>query len=98
VEKVLTFNGTGAALTGEEVLQKEGLEVRVMARPNVLGGQCGFCLRVNPADLARAVGLLTAAHVAVLQVYDQKPGSRGLWIYEEVPRDRWEIFPEPIET
>jgi hypothetical protein len=88
-EKVLTFDGTGAALIGEEALQKEGLAVWVMARPISLGAQCGFCLRVLPVELARAVRVLTAAQVKIRGVYDRLLNDQGHSTYVEVPRATW---------
>jgi hypothetical protein len=89
MEKVLTFDGTGAALAGEERLKAAGIPVRVMARPSALGAQCGFCLRVGPEDLARASGVLREANLTVRGVYDQIPGPGGRWAYAETPSSQW---------
>ncbi|MDR2422565.1 MAG: DUF3343 domain-containing protein [Deltaproteobacteria bacterium] len=89
MEKILTFDSTGAALNGEERLKAAGIPVRVMARPNALGAQCGFCLRLDPEDLARALGVLRAANLTVRGVYDMAPALGGGWSYAETPLDQW---------
>jgi hypothetical protein len=91
MEKILTFDGTGAALRGEEALKAEKIPVRVMARPNALGAQCGFCLRVDPEDLARATKTLRAERIAIRGVYDQVPDPDGRWNYRAVPLSFWAI-------
>ncbi|MDR1870417.1 MAG: DUF3343 domain-containing protein [Deltaproteobacteria bacterium] len=81
MEKILTFDGTGAALQGEEVLKEAGIPVRVMARPNSLGAQCGFCLRLDPETLEIGLKTLKASRIQVKGVYDQVQGPSGLWEY-----------------
>jgi hypothetical protein len=80
-EIIITFAATGAALKGEEVLQKHGLPVRVMARPNDLGAQCGFCLRVDPENWPQAVFLLEKEDIKIEGLYNQLPTENGRWAY-----------------
>jgi hypothetical protein len=89
VEKVITFDGTGAALLGEEALKAQDLEVRVMARPNALGAQCGFCLRVGAGDLRKATRILRRARLPISGVYDKIAGPDGRWVYQPIPPRLW---------
>jgi hypothetical protein len=89
VENILTFDGTNAALMGEEALKAGGLSVRVMARPNSLGAQCGFCLRVDPADLRAATQILQKAGLAIKGVYDLAYDAKGRVSYEETSASLW---------
>jgi hypothetical protein len=85
MEKILTFDGVNAALTGEEALKAASVPVRVMARPNALGAQCGFCLRVDPENLAEAIRILAQAGVVVKGAYDRVIGQNGEAFYVEIP-------------
>ncbi|MDR1546266.1 MAG: DUF3343 domain-containing protein [Deltaproteobacteria bacterium] len=64
METVLTFQSAAQALNGEQALAAAGFKVGLMARPTALGSECGFCLRLAAADLARALATLQAAGLA----------------------------------
>ena len=57
-ELIITFHNTHEAIMAEMVLLDSGIDVRVMPMPAQLGPACGIALRIAPADLERAGGLL----------------------------------------
>ncbi len=76
-ELVFTFASTHAAITGEATLVKEGLGVRVMAKPDSIGAGCGICLRVSPKDGKTAEKLLTENGAAPEGIFLSKRTSQG---------------------
>jgi hypothetical protein len=75
MKAVITFDSAAHALAGDEALAKAGLPVSVMGRPVELGGDCGFCLRVGPGDLDRALKILRGAGLAWAGAYLDSPGA-----------------------
>ncbi|MDR2444129.1 MAG: DUF3343 domain-containing protein [Deltaproteobacteria bacterium] len=61
MKALITFDSTSHALSGETALQDKGLAVSLMGRPVELGGDCGFCLRVEWEDLDIALIVLSEA-------------------------------------
>jgi hypothetical protein len=89
LDTVIIIDGTAAALAGEEILLQQGVKVGVMSRPTELGSACGFCLRVERKDLAKAVLVLDKAEVKIGGVYDQKADKLGRWKYTPLNEELW---------
>ncbi|MDR1607824.1 MAG: DUF3343 domain-containing protein [Deltaproteobacteria bacterium] len=89
MEKILTFDGTNAALRAEDILKAEGIPVRIMSRPNSLGAECGFCVRLDPETwllgLRRLLGRVT-----IRGVYDMFLDPESRYVYKEIPLAVWE--------
>ncbi|MDR1045646.1 MAG: DUF3343 domain-containing protein [Candidatus Adiutrix sp.] len=81
MEIVFTFHNTHSAIGGEKALMNGGLKVKVMALPSDLGAGCGLCLRVEEADLSRALELLAGAGLAAEGLY-RKIKAHGKFGYE----------------
>lgn len=62
---VFGFKSTHAALDAESLLLDMGLDVVPIPTPRSLGAHCGIALRLEPADAARALDLLSNAGIAV---------------------------------
>jgi hypothetical protein len=58
---IITFHSTVHALNAEQSLLDAGVSVGLMSRPNELGADCGFCVRVEEIDLERALEIFRAA-------------------------------------
>jgi hypothetical protein len=76
MEAIFSFNDTHSAIESESKLLSAGLAVGMMARPTNLGGQCGFCLRLDGQSLERAKKILTEAGIVWEGVYVKSEGSK----------------------
>lgn len=85
IEVVFTFAATSHAIGGEQALLNEGIAVRVMPRPSVLGDGCGICLRTAQSGMDSALRVLAQAGVDVEGVY-LKSRECGKSVYTKVPR------------
>jgi hypothetical protein len=66
----ITFRSVTPAQRGQRVLQKAGLDVILQRTPRWMEERgCGYCLRLRPGDLLRAVELLRRENVAFSKVY-----------------------------
>lgn len=81
-EIVLTFKNTNHSVRAETALAEAGIAVRVMPLPAAISAGCGLCLRVDPEDAQRAIGLLERVQAPVLGAYTREAcgGKSG---YEE---------------
>jgi hypothetical protein len=68
-EAVFTFHNTHEAISGERLLLKGGVKVKVMPLPSSLGAGCGFCLRVAPDDLDDSRRLLKESAISPQGLY-----------------------------
>ena len=78
----ITFRSVTPAQRGQRVLQKAGVDVILQRTPRFMEEKgCGYCLRLRPGDLVRAVELLRKENVAFSKVYANvggKPEERQL--------------------
>jgi hypothetical protein len=66
----ITFRSVTPAQRGQRVLQKAGFDVILQRTPRWMEERgCGYCLRLRPGDLLRAVELLRRENVAFSKVY-----------------------------
>jgi len=72
----ITFRSVTPAQRGQRVLQKAGVDVILQRTPRWMEERgCGYCLRLRPGDLLRAVELLRRENVAFSKVYATIGGS-----------------------
>lgn len=72
----ITFRSVTPAQRGQRVLQKAGVDVVLQRTPRFMEERgCGYCLRLRPADLHRAVELLRRENVAFSKVYATVGGN-----------------------
>lgn len=67
---LITFRSITPAQRGQRVLQGAGILCTLQRTPKVLAQQgCGYCLRLRPGDVLRAVALLRSAGLGFSKVY-----------------------------
>ena len=72
----ITFRSVTPAQRGQQVLQKAGVDVVLQRTPRFMEERgCGYCLRLRPADLHRAVEFLRRENVAFSKVYATVGGN-----------------------
>ena len=72
----ITFRSVTPAQRGQRVLQKAGVDVILQHTPRFMQERgCGYCLRLRPGDLHRAVELLRRENVAFSKVYATVGGN-----------------------
>ena len=72
----ITFRSVTPAQRGQRVLQKAGVDVILQRTPRFMEERgCGYCLRLRPGDLHRAVDLLRRENVAFSKVYATVGGN-----------------------
>ena len=72
----ITFRSVTPAQRGQRVLQKAGVDVILQRTPRFMEERgCGYCLRLRPGDLHRAVELLRSENVAFSKVYATVGGN-----------------------
>lgn len=72
----ITFRSVTPAQRGQRVLQKAGVDVVLQRTPRFMEERgCGYCLRLRPADLHRAVEFLRRENVAFSKVYATVGGN-----------------------
>lgn len=72
----ITFRSVTPAQRGQRVLQKAGVDVILQRTPRWMEERgCGYCLRLRPGDLLRAVELLRRENIAFSKVYATIGGS-----------------------
>ena len=72
----ITFRSVTPAQRAQRVLQKAGMDPLLQRTPRWMAERgCGYCLRVQSADLMRAVELLRRENVAVSKVYATTGGN-----------------------
>jgi hypothetical protein len=67
---VILFDASTHALRAEKVLQRAGIECKLIPVPRHLSSDCGVCLRVTRADAEAARQAIEQARVAVAAVHD----------------------------
>lgn len=66
----ITFRSITPAQRGQRVLQAAGIVCALQRTPKQMAQQgCGYCLRLWPGDVARAVALLREQGVPMSKVY-----------------------------
>ena len=72
----ITFRSVTPAQRGQRVLQKAGIDAALQRTPRWMEERgCGYCLRLRPGDLVRAVELLRRENVAFSKVYGTVGGN-----------------------
>lgn len=72
----ITFRSVTPAQRGQRVLQKAGIDAALQRTPRWMEERgCGYCLRLRPVDLMRAVALLRRENVAFSKVYAMEGGQ-----------------------
>ena len=72
----ITFRSVTPAQRGQRVLQKAGVDVILQRTPRFMEERgCGYCLRLRPGDLHRAVELVRRENVAFSKVYATVGGN-----------------------
>jgi hypothetical protein len=72
----ITFRSVTPAQRGQRVLQKAGVDVILQRTPRFMEERgCGYCLRLRPGDLHRAVELLRRENVVFSKVYATVGGN-----------------------
>ena len=67
---VILVQSTSHAIRGEHLLTRAGIPCKLVPVPRTLSSDCGVCLRIAPADRARALGALQEGRLEVVQVHD----------------------------
>ena len=76
---LITFRSITPAQRAQRLLQRAGIGCTLQRTPKSLAQQgCGYCLRLRPEDVGRAVELLRAQNVPMSKVYAG---------YEDGPRE-----------
>ncbi|MDR2387324.1 MAG: DUF3343 domain-containing protein [Deltaproteobacteria bacterium] len=83
-EAIITFHSTAASIEAEDLLLSAQVAVRVMGRPNELGTDCGFCLKINLDDLTKALEIIKKANINIQKIYQVALGQDGKWQYKPI--------------
>jgi hypothetical protein len=67
---VILVYSTSHAIRAEKVLEKQGIECRLLPVPRHLSSDCGICVRVTRREVPAVRALLEAAKVEVAGVHD----------------------------
>ena len=67
---VILFHSTSHAIRAEKVLQKAGLQSKMIPVPRQLSSDCGVCIRVARADHLASLRALEAAGVETIGIHD----------------------------
>ena len=66
----ITFRSITPAQRGQRVLETAGIECTLQRTPKQMAQQgCGYCLRLRPGEVARAVAILREQGVNFSKVY-----------------------------
>ena len=66
----ITFRSITPAQRGQRALSSAGIECTLQRTPKQMAQQgCGYCLRLRPGDVARAVAILRAQGLGFSKVY-----------------------------
>lgn len=60
---IILVSSTSAALRSEKVLQRAGLDIRLIPTPRELSSNCGIAVRFCWADRDDVVAALAGAHI-----------------------------------
>ncbi|MBE6978388.1 MAG: DUF3343 domain-containing protein [Ruminococcaceae bacterium] len=72
----ITFRSVTPAQRGQRVLQRAGVDTLIQRTPRWMAEKgCGYCLRLRPEELIRAVDLLRRENVPFSKVYATVGGS-----------------------
>ncbi|GMO24982.1 MAG: hypothetical protein Ta2B_04420 [Termitinemataceae bacterium] len=71
-EIMISFENVTKAILAERELLKKGFDVRVMFMPDVIQKGCGFCLRVLPNDIEKAVCILQSFEIKIIESWIKK--------------------------
>ena len=72
----ITFRSVTPAQRGQYILQKAGIDTSLQRTPKFMEERgCGYCLRLRPGDLLRAVRILQRENVAFSKVYAMEGGK-----------------------
>ena len=72
----ITFRSVTPAQRGQRVLQQGGIDSILQRTPRWMAERgCGYCLRLRPEDLMRAVDLLRRENVTFSKVYATVGGN-----------------------
>ena len=73
---LITFRSITPAQRGQKLLQRAGIGCALQRTPKRLAQQgCGYCLRLRPEDMERAVALLREQNVPLSKVYADYEGG-----------------------
>ena len=72
----ITFRSVTPAQRGQRVLQRAGVDSLIQRTPRWMAEKgCGYCLRLRPEELMRAVALLRRENVIFSKVYATVGGN-----------------------
>ena len=72
----ITFRSVTPAQRGQRVLQRAGVDTLIQRTPRQMAEKgCGYCLRLRPEELMRAVALLRRENVPFSKVYATVGGN-----------------------
>ena len=72
----ITFRSVTPAQRGQRVLQRAGVDTLIQRTPRQMAEKgCGYCLRLRPEELMRAVALLRRENVIFSKVYATVGGN-----------------------
>lgn len=72
----ITFRSVTPAQRGQRVLQRAGVDTLIQRTPRWMAEKgCGYCLRLRPEELMRAVALLRRENVIFSKVYATVGGN-----------------------
>ena len=66
---VVLFNTTSSAMKAEKVLEKAGLEMKLIPTPRQFSSDCGISLRFRWDDFNEVKSLLFSANVEINSIY-----------------------------
>jgi hypothetical protein len=67
---VILVSSTSYAIRGEQILNRVGIQSKLIPVPRHLSSDCGVCLRLDREDREAALKALEAAHLAPEAVCD----------------------------
>jgi hypothetical protein len=66
---VVLFNTTSSAMKAEKVLEKAGLEIKLIPTPRQFSSDCGISLRFRWDDFNEVKSLLFSANVEINSIH-----------------------------
>jgi len=68
--RIFVFKTTYLTFKAERALKKAGIPYKIVTKPRDIGSDCGLAVRVDAADEARVVALMTESGIETLGVWE----------------------------
>lgn len=85
---IMTFHTTYHALNFEKVLQREGIEVKLIPVPRDLSSSCGSAARFSLDDREKALALSKEYNIELYELYEREEETDKPGLLDRLKRKR----------